>query len=255
MWGLLDLVICEFAKLKRLKFVQLSILAAFLFPIPITFFMYADGMTFDHLFRANFMYGSLLLLPCVLGIVASMLFFMEQDNETLKNLVTIPVSRESIVLAKLAVIIILSIVYSVANLFVSILGGLIVSGVEDILYRLLISILLGILIGIATLPIILVIVYFNKSFIFSIIVSFLYASTGFAITLFFSASPESINAVASILPISIVFKWYLTLFPVEEALSYVLPYTSSTLETFIIMVIYAVVFVSLSAIVYKKNEI
>lgn len=252
---MLDLIICEFAKLKRLKFVQLSLLAAFLFPIPLTFFMYSDGMVFDHLFRANFMFGSLLLLPCVLGIVASMLFFMERDNETLKNLVTIPVSRKNIVLAKLSVVIVLSIVYSVASLFASILGGLIVSGVEDIFYRLFVSILLGILIAIATFPIILVIVYFNKSFIFSIIVSFLYASISFAITMIFSASPESINALASILPISIVFKWYLTLFPVEEALSYVLPYTSSTLETFIMMIIYAVVFVFISTFVYKKIEI
>lgn len=252
---MLDLVICEFAKLKRLKFVQLSLLAAFLFPFPLTILMATDDMGFDQLFRANFIFGELLLLPCILGIIASMLFFMERDNETLKNLITIPVSRRNIVIAKLAVIVILAVLYSVAGLGASILGGFIVGSVEGIFYRLLASVVLGVFIAIATFPIILIIVYFNKSFMFSIIASFLYATLSFAVTMIFSASPETINAVASVLPISVVFKWYLTLFPVEEALSYILPYTSSTLEIFSMMIIYMVIFISLATFIYKKIEI
>ncbi|QQK81466.1 ABC transporter permease [Salicibibacter cibi] len=252
---MLDLVICEFAKLKRLKFVQLSLMAAFLFPFPLTILMATDDMGFDQLFRANFMFGELLLLPCILGIIASMLFFMERDNETLKNLITIPIPRRNIIIAKLFVIVILAVLYSVAGLGASILGGFIVGSVDGIFYRLVISIVLGVFIAIATFPIILVIVYFNKSFIFSIIASFLYAAISFAVTMIFSSSPETINAVASILPISIVFKWYLTLFPVEDALSFLLPYTFSTLETSSIMLIYAVIFISIATFIYKKMEI
>lgn len=251
---MLNLISCEFQKLKRKKFIQLTMAAAFLFPIPLTILMAKDRMAFDQLFRANVLMGDLLLLPCVLGVVASMLFLMERDNNTLKNLLTIPVSKTKILLAKLFVLLILSVIYSVAGLGATLIGGVVVGNVEGVLYRLLISILLGILVLIATLPAIMVIVAKNKSYIFSIIVSFAYAIVSFAVTMMFGTNPEAVNSIASILPIPIIQKWYLSVIPVEKALSYILPFTLTTPVCFGIMGVYGAVFTIASSFFYKRTE-
>ena len=49
-------------------------------------------------------YGVELLLPCMIGVLAAMLFFMERDNDTFKNLRTIPVTSTQMILAKIIVL-------------------------------------------------------------------------------------------------------------------------------------------------------
>ena len=97
---MLKLIKCEFLKLKRKKFIPLIILAAFLFPIPLTYLMTTPSMmerytdradAFDGLFNMVLGYGIQFLLPCIIGVIAAILFFMERDNDTFKNLRTIPV--------------------------------------------------------------------------------------------------------------------------------------------------------------------
>ena len=132
MWGLLKLIQCEFWKLKRKRFVLLVVLAAFLFPLPVT----AVAMTpsimgrydtkaeiFDTLFSFIMGYGVLLLLPCVIGVLATMLFFMERDNDTFKSLRTIPVTSTQMVLTKIAVLFLMGILFSLASTFATILCG------------------------------------------------------------------------------------------------------------------------------------
>lgn len=110
---MLKLVKCEFLKLKRKKFIPLVILAAFLFPIPLTYLMTTPSMmeryvdkadAFDGLFNMVLGYGIQFLLPCLIGVIAAMLFFMERDNDTFKNLRTIPVTSTQMVLAKILVL-------------------------------------------------------------------------------------------------------------------------------------------------------
>lgn len=252
---MLDLIVCEFNKIKRQKFIQLSLLAAFLFPIPLTMLMAKDRMSFDQLFRANVLFGEILLLPAILGIIASIIFFMERDHDTLKNLVTIPVTRTKIVITKMLVITILSVLYSIATLGATVIGGLIIGGVEQIFYRLGISIALGILIAIATLPVVIAIVHFSKSYIFSIIISFIYAVINFIITMMLSANPEIVSSVSSILPIPIIFRWYLSLFALEDTLLYMEPYILTTPVAFGILGIFGVVTIYLIDFIYKRKEI
>ena len=118
---MLKLIQCEFWKLKRKRFVLLVVLAAFLFPLPVT----AVAMTprimgrydtkaeiFDALFSFIMGYGVLLLLPCVIGVLATMLFFMERDNDTFKSLRTIPVTSTQMVLTKIIVLFLMGILFS-----------------------------------------------------------------------------------------------------------------------------------------------
>ncbi len=216
--------------------------------------MARDSQTFDQLFRAVFLLGDLLFLPCVLGVIAAMLFLMERDNDTLKNLLVIPISKAQILFSKLCVLLGLAIIYSVAGLGASLAGGLIMGNVSHVLLRLGISICSGAFVLVGTLPVIMVILIGNKSYIFSIILSFAYAVVSFAITMMFSTSPESMDALASVLPIPLIMKWYLGVMPVEDALSYILPYAEPLLYVIGIMAIYACVFSFLSTFFYKRSE-
>lgn len=80
---LLKLVKVEFQKLKRKKFILLVTLAAFMFPIPLSYLMTTPSMmeqyidkadAFDGLFNMVLGYGIQFLLPCIIGVVAAMLF-------------------------------------------------------------------------------------------------------------------------------------------------------------------------------------
>lgn len=81
---MLKLIKCEFLKLKRKKFIPLIILAAFLFPIPLTYLMTTPSMmerytdradAFDGLFNMVLGYGIQFLLPCIIGVIAAILVF------------------------------------------------------------------------------------------------------------------------------------------------------------------------------------
>ena len=86
---MLKLIKCEFWKLKRKHFVSFVVFAALLFPIPFTALVLAGSVGnftgFDAVFGLLVTLGEPVMLPIVLGIVAAMLFFMQRDNDTLKN--------------------------------------------------------------------------------------------------------------------------------------------------------------------------
>lgn len=84
---MLKLIKCEFLKLKRKKFIFVTIIAAFLFPIPLTAFASKSNLGFDWLYLNIGVYGYFLLLPTVLGILGAMIFFTEKDNLTEKILI------------------------------------------------------------------------------------------------------------------------------------------------------------------------
>ena len=115
------------------------------------------------------------MLPIVLGIVASMLFFMEYDNDTLKNLQVVPILPIKLATAKIAVLFILGLVFALATLLSSMVGGIIAGNeLTNIGGKIWISAVTALLYTASTLPVVIVIVWLNKSYIFSIIVTFFY---------------------------------------------------------------------------------
>ncbi len=245
---------CEFQKLKRKRFIQFTIVAATLFPIPLTAVMLKDKLPFKNLFRSMFFFGDLLFLPCVLGILASMLFFMERDNDTLKNLLTIPISRTGILLVKLLVLLILSVIYSVAGLGATLVGGILVKGVEQVPQYLLCSIFAGVLVFLATLPAIAIVIICNKNYIFSILLSFVYAIIGFLIANSMASEVGTPGIFISAFPIPLVFRWYIGFFSLGEQFSYLLPYELSTLPVFAILVVIGIICSIIAVIFYKHEE-
>lgn len=101
-----NLLLSEFKKFKRKRIFLFGILAAFIFPFfnavllsDSDFASIQSGVREDNAF--------LLLMPLLI-ILAANLFFIEQDNDTLKNLLCIPVSKKQLVLVKLLVLLIFS---------------------------------------------------------------------------------------------------------------------------------------------------
>ena len=95
---MLKLTYCEFLKLKRKGAYKLALFTSVLFP----FFnaaLLSDGNLEDIMSGVREESGFLLLIP-VLVIMAASLFFEEHDNDTLKNLLCIPVSKRRLVMAK-----------------------------------------------------------------------------------------------------------------------------------------------------------
>lgn len=132
----------------------------------------------------------LLLLPCILGIVAALLFFMERDNDTFKNLRTIPITSSQMVIAKCIVLLLLSIAFCISSTVASILCGFVFFGVTDILFKVLFSAIYGLLIAISALPLILLIIFFSRSYIFSIMLCVFYSVFNLLSTFSMTALPK-----------------------------------------------------------------
>ena len=166
---MLKLVYCEFLKLKRKKFIFLTIFAAALFPIPMTTFAAKSNLGFDWLYLNIGVFGYFLLLPTVLGILGAILFFSEKTNGTQKNINTIPISTAALITAKVITILIFSIIYSLATNAATLIGGLIIGSADHILYRLLLGVLIGVMVAVSILPVIAIECLSKKGYIFSII--------------------------------------------------------------------------------------
>ena len=92
---MLKLIKCEFYKFKRRSLFVLATLVALVFPIVMTalYWNIPTQVNYDNLFSGIVDYGDFLLLLPILVVIATSLFFTETDNDTLKNLTTIPVSK------------------------------------------------------------------------------------------------------------------------------------------------------------------
>ncbi|MCI9082794.1 MAG: ABC transporter permease [Lachnospiraceae bacterium] len=259
---MLKLVKCEFSKLKRKKFILLVILSALLFPVPLTIIMTMPqtagqyGSKID-IFNAYFQfvmgYGVELLLPCMIGVAAAMLFFMERDNDTFKNLRTIPVTSTQMVLAKIVMLFFFGIIFSLASAVISIICGGVIAEVSRIAYRLLFAMEMGILITAGTLPLVVLVVFFSKTYVFSILLCVFYSVLSLTAESCYGALPK---LMCWLMPIPLTNLWCagnLNAHGVLDnigALEYLIP---TTFQTIAILTVIAFLSVLLIDYMYKKR--
>lgn len=210
---MLKLIQCEFAKLRRKKFILLVILSAFLFPVPIAIYMTTPQMSerfdspiesFNACFQFIMGYGVELLLPCIIGVIAAMLFFMERDNDTFKNLRTIPVTSTQMVFAKIIVLFIMGVIFSLASACAAMLCGSVVSEVNGIAYKLFIAFEMGVFTTAGTLPLVVLVVFFSKTYIFSVLLCVFYSVLCLTAECCFSALPK---VLCWLMPIPLTTLW------------------------------------------------
>ena len=99
--GLLKCILAEFMKVKRKKFVLGTLLAAWILPVPLTIIVVKAKLSFDILFMFAIEFGFFLILPIVLGIIASSSINVEYDNQTFKNMLSISISKGMMLWAKI----------------------------------------------------------------------------------------------------------------------------------------------------------
>ena len=259
---MLKLVKCEFAKLKRKKFILLVLLSAFLFPVPITFLMATPRMLerypnktalFDGLFNMVMGYGVIFLLPCIIGVIAAMLFFMERDNDTFKNLRTIPVTSTQMVIAKIIVLFIFGVIFCLASMLAIIICGSFSMEVYGLAYKLLVAVELGIFITAGTLPIIVLVTFFSRTYIFSILLCVFYSIVSLTVETLFETLPQWL---CWLMPIPLTTLWgagdmVKHGFPLNvAALESSIP---STFQTVLILGIMAAISITLIDFLYKKR--
>ena len=259
---MLNFVKCELWKLKRKKFILLVILSSFIFPVPLTVMMTtpqmaerfeSDAETFNGCFQFIMGYGVELLLPCIIGVVAAMLFFMERDNDTFKNLRTIPVTSTQMIVAKIMVLFFVGIIFSLSSAFAAIICGGLVSEVNGILYKLFVALEMGIFVTAGTLPLIVVVVFFSKTYIFSILLCVFYSVLSLTAECCFAALPK---AICWLMPIPLMTLWSAGdmerhgVMEVRGALRDLMP---TTFQTVAILGSWAVVSVIVIDYLYKKR--
>lgn len=104
-----DLLYTELLKLKRSKMFLLSFIGAAVAPFMVVISTYVHIKTkdptqvvlFEDLFFDANMYTTLLIGVPLYGVMTAYLFNREYAEDTLKNLLTIPVSRTAIIMSKL----------------------------------------------------------------------------------------------------------------------------------------------------------
>ena len=202
-----NLLITEFRKFRRKKIFLLGILAAFIFPLfncvllsDPNFASIQSGVREDNAF--------LLLMPLLI-ILAANLFFVEQDNDTLKNLLCIPVSKNQLVFVKLLVLLLFSVAFQLMGFMVGTAIAVFQKiPLNDFVFQFFLTASTGVLMWAAALPCIGLVIWFNKSYILSVIIVFFYTLLNYV--LHFSDAimmqPLGINA-GTLMPVPMIFRW------------------------------------------------
>lgn len=227
MRGLLKLIKCEFWKLKRKKFVLFVVFAALLFPLPLTALVLGGNVgdlnAFDGLYEMLLCIGMPVMLPCILGIIAAMLFLMERDNGTLKNLRSVPVPLWKIAAAKIIVLYLFGLIFAIATVLSSMAGGLI-AGSEpgNIAGKVWISIITSLFYTTSILPVVIAIAGSNRSYIFSIILTFFYTMFSFMLGFsgFFTSDAPVMKLLTNIIPAPIIYRWQASMLIEETSAAY-----------------------------------
>ena len=158
-----------------------------MFPLPLAYLMTTPAMmeqyidkadAFDGLFNMVLGYGIQFLLPCIIGVVAAMLFFIERDNDTFKNIKTIPLSSTQVVTAKIIVLFIIGVVFCIASTVATVLVGMFTLDVYGLGYKIFLAVD--------------IVVFFSRTYVFSVLLCIFYSVLNMSATALFDALPKTI---------------------------------------------------------------
>ena len=259
---MLKLISCELAKLKRKKFISFVILSAFLFPPPLALMMLTPRMmdrfdteaeTFNAFYQFVLGYAVELLLPCIIGVIAAMLFFMERDSDTFKNLRTIPVTSTQMIFAKITVLFLFGMIFCLSSAAVTIACGSLIAEVGGLGYKLWLAVELGIFITAGTLPLVVLVVFFSKTYIFSVLLCIFYSVLSMTAEGCYEVMPKFL---CWLIPIPLTNLWCAGdlirhgVMKSVKKLQYLVP---TTVQTVLILGAMALVSIWLIDLLYKKR--
>jgi len=249
--GLLKLIREEFRKLHRRPLLILATLASIILPIPVSVLASRTGQGYDYLFKIVIQIGHFILLIPVLCVIASLLFFEERDNHTLRLLSIVPVSFSRLAWAKMTVLLIVSIAYSVftytATLIGAVLGGM---PVEKPVQKLFLCLVMGIMTWAAAFPCVAILVKLSKNYIFSVLFSFLYSISGFILTN--ATMPEPSPNLFMVLPVNVISRWLLPVLSELDTAKYLFDIGPSAVSTPVCVLYLAVCLILFGALLCRS---
>jgi bacitracin transport system permease protein len=183
---LLNLIQTEFLKLRRRTFIGLMLLAALFMPlVAILYFRYAHTgeITPISFYRWTALsYTPWIILPIVLGMLSSLLMHDENQNDTLKQLWMIPVSRIGYFASKFVVVWVYAMAFMLivfaASVMAGVLTGIIPFMAESIRVLFLKCLEIGGVWPFAMLPV-LAVAASQKGYILPVCVTIVYTFLGF----------------------------------------------------------------------------
>ena len=266
---MLKLLRCEFAKLKRKPLFFAAAAISALIPLGCALFLpemqeFSSGAeAVDRLMSTLFQLSAYLLLMPAVVVLASNLLFEEQDNDTLKNLMTVPVSKPALALAKMTLLFLFSVAFMAVGGLVN-LAIVLASGLEPVGFWKLffVGIGQGIMMWAGALPCVLLVVLLNRSYIISVIITFFYTAVNyiFGTNDYFIMQPFGFNA-GTLLPGPLTFRWFFQYLDTSsssaqmtELMERISPYFVTTPQAFLVVILESAVFLTLIALVYKRQS-
>ena len=237
--------------------VFISLLLSVFMPLAYAFFL-ADVNTdvdaVNGVMSSLFQLSAYLLLMPLLVILASNLLFEELDNDTLKNLVTIPINRTKLFAVGFMA------VGGLVNLAVLLFQGwepvgfwtLFGVGIEE-----------GLIMWVGALPCILLVVLLNKNYIVSVVITFFYTTANYILSMSdaFLTQPFGLN-IGTLFPGPLAFRWTFQFYDqsqtsaeLADLLERISPYFLNSVQVFGVIIVEAIVFLALIAMVYRRQEI
>ena len=183
---MLKLIQVEFLKLRRRRFVWLMLAAALFMPFFALFYFQRMGETgidpVQFYKWTAFSYTPWIILPVVLGMLCTMLMYDENQNDMLKQLWIIPISRVGYFFSKFTVVFVYSILFmlitALASVAAGVFPGYILFEWSSVLYLLKKCIEISVLTAFAVLPI-LTVAAAQKGYILPVCVTLVYTFLGF----------------------------------------------------------------------------
>ena len=183
---MLNLIQTEFLKLRRRILIPLMLLAALFMPFfTLMYFNYFGKKGIDPLQfykMSAFGYTMFIILPFILGILCTMIMHDENQNDMLKQLWIVPISKTGFFISKFFVVLAYSICFmlitAVASVLFSVLSGYVVFELGSVLYLLERCLEIGVLTAFAMLPI-LALATSRKGYILPVSLTLVYAFFGF----------------------------------------------------------------------------
>lgn len=263
---MLKLVYCEFLKMKRKPLFYIAMLLSFAMPLAFEVFFptSASENAMEAMMSVLYQLGAPLLLMPLVAVLASNMLFVEQDHLTLKNLMTVPVGRGALVLSKMLVLLLFSVGFMACGSLLS-LAFVCLGGREPVGFLHLFAVALGegVLMWAGAMPCVLLVVLLNRSYIVSIIVTFVYTMVNYILSTVdpLIMQPFGLN-LGTLLPGPMLTRWMFQYLDhsnpgaeLAALLERISPYFLSDAQMFGIVAAEAVVLLTLIAWVYKRQDV
>lgn len=179
-----NIIKSELIKLKRYYVIKASFIMMLLSPLLTLFYSTADNgqvWTFKYFAQQTIINNCTLFFPIIITLISGYIISREYKDDTIKNILTIPISYSELLLGKLIIMLILTIFLSflecIVLLVINIMTGFAGLNFYNFILISLQNIFSNIFIYISVLPIILLFCT-DKNFLVGTVISFIYGYFG-----------------------------------------------------------------------------